>query len=93
MIYNVISSGLKPVERHMYIFLYKTDNAALTRLLMIIIFIFPYNTLHPLQNNHKKQTRHCTRYSEYCISHLESMTVLVRLHQAHWQRSSHWKLG
>lgn len=40
----------------MYIF-YKTGKAALTKLLMIVIFIFPYNTLHPLQKQPKKKKK------------------------------------
>lgn len=55
MIYNVISSSLKPVERHYVHFFYKTDKAALTKLLVLIIFIFFYNTLHPLQKQSKKK--------------------------------------
>lgn len=95
MIYNVISSSLKPVERHYVHFFYKTDKAALTKLLVLIIFIFFYNTLHPLQKQSKKKKtqRHCTRCFEYCRSHIERMNVLVRLPQAHWQRFSHRKLG
>lgn len=41
----------------MYIFFYKTDRAALTKLLMIVIFIFPYNTLHPLQKQPKTEKK------------------------------------
>lgn len=57
MIYNVIYSSLKPVKDNMYIFFYKTDKAALTKLLMIVIsfFFFSCNKLHLLQKQLKKK--------------------------------------
>lgn len=56
MIYNVISSGLKPVERHMYIFLYKTDNS-INKTAHDCNFHFFLYTLHPLQKQPKKEKK------------------------------------
>lgn len=90
MLFLLVWNLLKDI---MYIFLYKTDNAALTKLLMIIIFIFSYNTLHPLQKQPKKGGKGIALDILNTACHFESMNVLVRLHQAHWQRFSHWKLS
>lgn len=59
MIYNVIYSSLKPVKDSMYIFFYKTDKAALTKLLMIVIsfFFFPVINCTCYKNNLKKKKK------------------------------------